>query len=64
MCVLAEMYIQGVSTHKVKDITEELCGVEISAEQVSRVTAQLYGVLQEWRERPLGEITHLSLCGC
>jgi transposase-like protein len=34
-------------------------GVEISTEQVSRATAQLDGVLQEWRERPLGEITYL-----
>lgn len=59
MCALAEMYIQGVSTRKVKAITEELCGVEISAEQVSRATAQLDGALQEWRERPLGEITYL-----
>ena len=59
MCALAEMYIQGVSTRKVKAITEELCGVEISAEQVSRATAQLDAVLQEWRERPLGEIAYL-----
>jgi transposase-like protein len=56
---LAEMYVQGVSTRKVKAITEELCGVEISAMQVSRAAAQLDSVLQEWRERPLGEITYL-----
>lgn len=56
---LAEMYVQGVSTRKVKAITEELCGVEISAMQVSRAAAQLDDVLQEWRERPLGEITYL-----
>ena len=56
---LAEMYVQGVSTRKVKAITEELCGVEISAMQVSRATAQLDAVLQEWRERPLGEIAYL-----
>jgi transposase-like protein len=56
---LAEMYIQGVSTRKVKAITEQLCGVEISAMQVSRAVAQLDAVLQEWRERPLGEITYL-----
>jgi len=58
---LAEMYVQGVSTRKVKAITEELCGVEISAMQVSRATAQLDEVLQEWRERPLGEINYLYL---
>ena len=56
---LAEMYVQGVSTRKVKAITEELCGVEISAAQVSRAAAQLDAALQEWRERPLGEITYL-----
>ena len=58
---LAEMYVQGVSTRKVKAITEQLCGVEISATQVSRATAQLDEVLQEWRERPLGEIIYLYL---
>lgn len=56
---LAEMYVQGVSTRKVKAITERLCGFEISSEQVSRATAQLDEILQEWRERPLGEISYL-----
>jgi len=59
MITLAEMYVQGVSTRRVKAITEQLCGVEISAMQVSRATARLDEVLQEWRERPLGEITYL-----
>jgi transposase-like protein len=58
---LAEMYVQGVSTRKVKAITEQLCGVEISATQVSRATAQLDEILQEWRERPLGKIIYLYL---
>ena len=56
---LAEMYVQGVSTRKVKTITEELCGIEVSAMQVSRAAAQLDEVLLQWRERPLGEITYL-----
>jgi len=56
---LAEMYVQGVSTRKVKAITEQLCGVEVSAAQVSRATAQLDEILQEWRERPLSEISYL-----
>ena len=42
---LAEMYVQGVSTRKVKAINEELCGVEISAMQVSCAASQLDGVL-------------------
>ena len=61
VAALAEMYVKGVSTRKVKAITEELCGVEISAMQVSRATAELDAVLQEWRERPLGEIRYLFL---
>ena len=56
---LAEMYVHGASTRRVKAITEELCGVAISAIQVSRATAQLDEVLQEWRERPLGEKSYL-----
>jgi len=56
---LAEMYVQGVSTRKVKAITEQLCGTEISSAQVSRATAQLDAILQEWRERPLGKISYL-----
>ncbi len=58
---LAEMYVQGVSTRKVKAITEELCGVEITPMQVSRAASQLDATLQEWRERPLGEIQYLYL---
>ena len=59
MITLAEMYVKGVSTRKVKDITEKLCGIEISAMQVSRAAAQLDETLQEWRERSLGEIRYL-----
>ncbi len=62
---LAEMYVQGVSTRKVKAITEELCGVEVSATQVSRAAAQLDAVLLEWRER-LGDepVVILTKLGC
>ena len=58
---LAEMYVQGVSTRKVKAITEQLCGTEISSSQVSRAAGLLDETLQAWRNRPLGEITYLYL---
>lgn len=58
---LAEMYVQGVSTRKVKAITEQLCGTEISSSHVSRATKELDEVLQAWRERPLGECIYLYL---
>ena len=37
---LAEMYVQGVSTRKVKEITEELCGHEFSSSAISRMTGK------------------------
>jgi len=58
---LAEMYVQGVSTRKVKAITEQLCGVSVSSAQVSRAAAQMDGELEKWRERPLGEYLFLFL---
>jgi len=58
---LAEMYVQGVSTRRVAAITEQLCGVELSSSQVSRATAQLDPILEQWRSRPLGEMPYLYL---
>lgn len=39
--VLAEMYIQGVSTRKVRAVTEELCGHAFSASTVSALNVRL-----------------------
>jgi transposase-like protein len=58
---LAEMYVQGVSTRKVKAITEALCGVSVSSSQVSQAAAKLDGELERWRTRPLGEYIYLYL---
>ena len=58
---LAEMYVQGVSTRKVKAVVEQLCGCSVSSTQVSRASAQLDEVLQSWRMRPLGTIIYLYL---
>jgi transposase-like protein len=58
---LAEMYVQGVSTRKVKAITEELCGVSITSSAVSQAASQLDSELAKWRERPLGEYPFLFL---
>ena len=58
---LAEMYVQGVSTRKVKAITEQLCGVDVSSSMVSQAAAQMDAELEKWRERPLGEYPYLFL---
>ena len=36
LLTLAKMYVHGVSTGKVAAITEQLCGTQISASQISR----------------------------
>ena len=59
--VMAEMYVQGVSTRKVTAVVEELCGLEVTSTQVSRAAAELDEQLDAWRNRPIGEITYLVL---
>lgn len=58
---IAEMYVQGVSTRKVTEVMEQLCGLEVSSAQVSRATAELDRELLAWRERPLPRCTDLLL---
>lgn len=58
---LAEMYVQGVSTRRVKTVIEQMCGTAISSSQVSRAAAQLDETLEAWRNRPLDEIRYLYL---
>ncbi|WP_431021720.1 transposase [Escherichia coli] len=38
---IAEMYVKGVSTRRVSDIVEILCGTEVSSSQVSRLAKEL-----------------------
>jgi putative transposase len=52
---LAEMYVQGVSTRKVKAVTEALCGHEFSASAISRINQQLDESLRAFAERRLEE---------
>jgi putative transposase len=56
---VAEMYVQGVSTRKVTDVMEQLCGFEISSTQVSRASQLLDEELTAWRQRPLGKTSYL-----
>lgn len=55
VAALAEMYVQGVSTRKVKAITEELCGHEFSASTISRMNQTLDGELEKFAGRKLEE---------
>jgi putative transposase len=55
VATLAEMYVQGVSTRKVKAITEELCGHSFSASAISAINKRLDESLAAFAQRPLAE---------
>ena len=55
VAALAEMYVQGVSTRKVKAITEELCGHSFSASAISTINKGLDEALAKFANRPLDE---------
>ena len=52
---MMQMYLQGVSTRKVKAITEELCGHEFSSASISRIVAALDEELERFTRRRLEE---------
>ena len=55
VAALAEMYVQGVSTRKVKAITEELCGHSFSASAISTINVKLDDGLAEFARRRLDD---------
>src|SRR5690606_26865279 len=50
---LMEMVVSGVSTRKVAQITEELCGREFSKSTVSDLCKKLDPIVSAWSKRPL-----------
>jgi len=58
---MAQMYVQGVSTRKVTQIVEELCGHEVSSTRVSQCAAKLDEQLELWRKRRLEAYPYLIL---
>ena len=55
VAALAEMYVQGVSTRKVKHVTEELVGHAFSASAISTINKSLDRALRAFAERRLEE---------
>ena len=62
VAALIEMYVQGVSTRKIKAVSEELCGHEFSASPISELNATLDEELERFaRQRLEGEYPYLIL---
>ena len=58
---MLEMYVSGVSTRKVTNIVEELCGKSVSKSFVSSLTKELDGVVETWRNSSLEGTNYLYL---
>jgi transposase-like protein len=61
LLAIAEMYVKGVSTRRVKKIVERMCGLEVSSSQVSRAASELDTMLEAWRGRKLGHYRYVLL---
>jgi putative transposase len=55
------MYVQGVSTRKVKALTEELCGHSFAASSISAINKRLDQSLAQFAARPSSEAFPSSL---
>ena len=56
MLAIMQMYVEGVSTRKVRDITEALCGLEVGKSQVSTLAMKLDEEIRQWRERSIEKV--------
>ncbi len=52
---LTQMFVAGVSTHKVGEVAQTLMGLAPSASTISRLNQTLTQQFDAWRERPLQE---------
>jgi putative transposase len=53
---MLEMVVNGVSTRKVTNIVEQLCGKNVSKSFVSSLTQKLDPLVKKWADRPLNTI--------
>lgn len=50
---MIEMYLAGVSTRRIEDVSEALWGSSVSAATVSNLNEKAFEKVEEWRSRPL-----------
>ncbi len=50
---MIEMYLAGVSTRRIEDVSEILWGASVSASTVSNLSDKVFEAVEEWRSRPL-----------
>lgn len=61
---IIEMYLAGVSTRRIEDVSQMLWGAGVSAGTVSNLNDKAFASVEEWRNRPLeGEYPYVFVDG-
>ena len=58
------LYARGMSTRDIHDQIQELYGMELSAEMVSKITDRILPKVKEWQSRPLNPVYPFVFMGC
>jgi len=53
---IISMYARGMSVREIRGHLEELYGIEVSPDLISRVTDEVMDEVREWQSRPLDEV--------
>jgi len=54
----------GMSTRAIRDYVQEMYAMDISAAEISRITATVLPAVQEWRNRPLETVYPFVFLDC
>lgn len=58
------LYARGMSTRDIHDQLQDLYGIELSAEMVSKITDKILPEIKEWQSRPLNPIYPFVFMDC
>ncbi|GFI15968.1 hypothetical protein IMSAG249_00529 [Lachnospiraceae bacterium] len=58
------LYARGMSTRDIHDQIQELYGMELSAEMVSKITDKILPEVREWQSRPLNPVYPFVFMDC
>lgn len=58
------LYSRGMSTRDIHDQLQDLYGIEVSAEMVSKITDKILPEIKEWQSRPLNPVYPFVFMDC
>ncbi len=58
------LYARGMSTRDIHDQLQDLYGIELSAEMVSKITDKILPLVKEWQSRPLAPVYPFVFMDC